>query len=284
MVEPAHRDAAPACTVAAIRQPISLADQFGVIDVDPDDPRKIREFLEKPTDPTGLPDTPDEVLASHGQLRLRRRRPGRGGHPRRRRATGTKHDMGGDIVPGVRAPRRGRRLRLQGQRGARAPTDRDRGYWRDVGTMRSYYDAHMDLVSVRCRSSTSTTTSGRSSPTTARTRRPSSSTAGTAEFGEAHQLDRLPRRASSRGAHVDELGARRRAATSTRAPRSTDSVLLDGVEVGRHAVVRRAIIDKNVVVPEDARIGRRPRGRTGPAASCHRVGLTVIGKGQVIKA
>src|SRR3954454_15784994 len=54
------------CTVAAIRQPISMADQFGVIDVNPNDPRTIREFLEKPKDPDGLPDAPDEVRTSMG--------------------------------------------------------------------------------------------------------------------------------------------------------------------------------------------------------------------------
>src|SRR5919106_1038816 len=50
----------------AIFQSLSLADQFGVIDVDPTSPSRIRAFLEKPTDPVGLPDSPDEVLASMG--------------------------------------------------------------------------------------------------------------------------------------------------------------------------------------------------------------------------
>ena len=56
-----------ACTVAAIRQPIALADQFGVIDVDPDDPTQDprRSWRSRRT-PTGLPDSPDEVLASMG--------------------------------------------------------------------------------------------------------------------------------------------------------------------------------------------------------------------------
>nr|BFF17294.1 hypothetical protein GCM10025730_08150 [Promicromonospora thailandica] len=54
----AHIDSGARATVAAIRQPIGMADQFGVIDVDPSDPTKIREFLEKPTEPVGLPDSP----------------------------------------------------------------------------------------------------------------------------------------------------------------------------------------------------------------------------------
>src|SRR5690348_10529453 len=54
------------CTVAAIRQPIAEADQFGVIDVHPTKTGAIREFLEKPKNAVGLPDSPDEVLASMG--------------------------------------------------------------------------------------------------------------------------------------------------------------------------------------------------------------------------
>src|SRR5947199_3454355 len=52
-------------TVAAIRQPLSMADQFGVIEVD-EGSKRIRSFREKPKDATGLPDSPDEVYASMG--------------------------------------------------------------------------------------------------------------------------------------------------------------------------------------------------------------------------
>ena len=70
-----HVESGAPCTVAAIRQPISLADQFGVIDVDPDGPAPIREFLEKPKDPVGPARQPRRGAGLHGQLRLRRRRP-----------------------------------------------------------------------------------------------------------------------------------------------------------------------------------------------------------------
>src|SRR3954453_5419091 len=62
----AHIASGAAATVAPIRQPLSMSDQFGVIDVQTDAPIRIREFLEKPTDPTPLPDNPDEILASMG--------------------------------------------------------------------------------------------------------------------------------------------------------------------------------------------------------------------------
>src|SRR6476660_5797405 len=61
-----HQETGAGVTVAAIRQPITLADQFGVIEVDDADPRKIGQFLEKPNNARGLPDAPDEVRASMG--------------------------------------------------------------------------------------------------------------------------------------------------------------------------------------------------------------------------
>ena len=146
MVDAARRVSGAACTVAAIRQPIELADQFGVIDVHPDDPSRIREFLEKPTDPIGLPDSPGEVLASMGNYVFDADALVEA-VTRDATMSGSKHDMGGDIVPSFVRRQQAGGLRLQGQRRCPASTDRDRGYWRDVGTLGSYYAAHMDVVS-----------------------------------------------------------------------------------------------------------------------------------------
>ena len=65
MVE-AHIESGRSCTVAAIRQPIEQSDQFGVIEVDPEDPTRIAQFVEKPKETQGLPDDPNSVLASMG--------------------------------------------------------------------------------------------------------------------------------------------------------------------------------------------------------------------------
>ena len=99
-----HLETGAGVTVAAIRQPISLADQFGVIEVDDADPRKIGQFLEKPKNAKGLPDAPDEVLASMGNYVF-------DADVLVDAVTedhdleGTKHDMGGDIVPAFVEPR-----------------------------------------------------------------------------------------------------------------------------------------------------------------------------------
>ncbi len=84
MVE-AHIESGAAATVAAIRQPISMSDQFGVIDVEPGGSGRIREFLEKPTDPTPLADNPDEILASMGNYVFDAQGAGRAGDQGRRR-------------------------------------------------------------------------------------------------------------------------------------------------------------------------------------------------------
>src|SRR4051794_12137236 len=141
----AHTASGAACTVAAIRQPIELADQFGVIDVHPDDPSKIREFLEKPTDPVGLPDSPGEVLASMGNYVFDADALVEA-VTRDATEIGSKHDMGGDIVPSfVRRQQAG--VYDYQDNDVAGSTDRDRDYWRDVGTLGSYYAAHMDVVS-----------------------------------------------------------------------------------------------------------------------------------------
>ena len=100
----AHVESGFGATVAAIRQPISMADQFGVIDVAPENPGKIRAFLEKPTDPSGAAGRARRGAGVHGQLRLRRR-----GAARRR---------DGRCGPGGLEARHGRRHRA-GLRGPR---------------------------------------------------------------------------------------------------------------------------------------------------------------------
>src|SRR5919112_891844 len=141
-----HIDTGAAASVAAIRQPIKLADQFGVIEVDSQDPRRIKQFLEKPSAPEGLPDNPDEVLASMGNYVFNTDAL-IDAVTRDADREDSKHDMGGDIIPDFVS---------RGEAGVydfrdndvEGSTDRDRDYWRDVGTLDSYYEAHMDLISV----------------------------------------------------------------------------------------------------------------------------------------
>lgn len=144
MVE-AHIRSGAGVTVSGIRQPRELAHQFGVIRTNPERPERIAEFLEKPAAVDGLADSPDEVLVSMGNYVF---------NADVLMAAVTEdadwedsdHDMGGDVIPAFveRGEANVYDMSLNEVPGAR---DADRLYWRDVGTIDSFYDAHMDLIS-----------------------------------------------------------------------------------------------------------------------------------------
>ena len=272
-----HIETGAGLTVAAIRQPISLADQFGVIEVDPADTRKIGAFREKPTDPVGLPDAPHEVLASMGNYVFTASKLVEAvteDHD----LEGSKHDMGGDIVP--RFVRESDAYVYDFKdNDVPGATERDRGYWRDVGTMDSYYDAHMDLISVH--------------PifnlynydwpiyTTMAPLPPAKFVHGSGDrVGEALSSMVSPGVVVS-GAQVNHSVLSPKVRVHSYAT-IADSVLLDDVEVGRYAVIRRAIIDKGVYVPEYCRIGVDHEHDRSRGFYVTEGGITVIGKGQKV--
>ena len=245
-----HLETGASCTVAAIRQPIGMADQFGVIDVDPTSPSQIRAFLEKPKDPVGLPDSPDEVLASMGNYVFDADAL-RDAVTRDAEMERSQHDMGGDIVPWF-VDRTESSVYDFKDNVVAGSNDRDRGYWRDVGTMRSYYDAHMDLVAPLpvfnlYNSEWPIYTSygplppaklvegehGRGVKTYNSILSPGVVVAG----GEVNRSVLSPSCRVESGAEV------------------SDSVLLTGVRIGAGSVVRNAILDKFVEVPPGVEIG-----------------------------
>ncbi|BAS08956.1 glucose-1-phosphate adenylyltransferase [Arthrobacter sp. Hiyo4] len=140
-----HVQSGAKATVAAVRQPLSMANQFGVIEVDPEDPQKIAAFVEKPATTPGLAADPTQFLASMGNYVFDADALVDALHVDAERLD-TKHDMGGDIIPYFVS---------QGEAGVYdftlndipGSTERDRTYWRDVGTIDSFYDAHIDLIS-----------------------------------------------------------------------------------------------------------------------------------------
>lgn len=272
-----HIESGAACTVAAIRQPISLANQFGVIEVDDADPKRIAAFLEKPEDPKGLPDNEHEVLASMGNYVFTAaalEEAVTADHDN----DASNHDMGGDIVPYFVG---------RGEAGVYdfkdndvpGSTDRDRGYWRDVGTIESYYDAHMDLVSIHpvfnlYNYEWPIYTQHTPYP-------PAKFVHGSGDrIGEALNSAVSPGVVVS-GAHVYASVLSPLVHVHSYAS-IQGSVILDGVEVGRHAQVRRAIIDKNVVVPEGCQIGIDHEHDRARGLHVTETGIVVVGKGQVV--
>lgn len=275
----AHIASGNDCTVAAIRQPIDQSDQFGVIETGPENPEQIAAFVEKPTETPGLPDAPDQILASMGNYIFTAsalvEAVSRDADQRE-----SAHDMGGDIVPYF-VERGSAGVYDFIRNDVPGSTDRDRDYWRDVGTIESFYDAHMDLISIHpvfnlYNEKWPVFTGVRNVPPAKFVH------AGAGRVGTAVDSIVSPGVVVS-GAQV---------ANSVLSPgvvlhswsSVSDSVLMDDVIVGRHCQVHRAIIDKGVVIPERTQIGLDPELDRARGFTVTESGITVVGKGTVIEA
>ncbi|WP_127126151.1 glucose-1-phosphate adenylyltransferase [Georgenia sp. SYP-B2076] len=272
-----HLDSGFPLTVAGIRQPVSMSDQFGVIQADEANPHKIGAFIEKPKDTPGLPDSPEEFLASMGNYVMDADAL-IDAVSRDAKDEGSKHDMGGDIVPAFVA---------QGAAGlydftfndVPGSTDRDRNYWRDVGSVDAFYEAHQDLISVfpvfnLYNDAWPLFTGYTGLP-------PAKFVYGHRER-LGHALDSLvsPGVIVSGGEVVGSVlspGTRVNSWSSVR-----DSVVFDGVDIGRNATVSRAILDKNVRVEEGAQIGLDRARDLERGFTVTESGITVVPKGKVV--
>lgn len=267
----AHIDSGAGVTVAGIRQARSQASQFGVIEV-AEDGRTIERFLEKPADPPGTPDDPDAAYISMGNYVFSTE-----ALIDALRADATDqnslHDMGGNIIPMFTGAGDAHVYDFAANV-VPGSTDRDRGYWRDVGTLDAYHDAHMDLVSVHpVFNLYNWQWPILNSP-------PPMPPAKFVEGGHAHE-SMVSAGSIVAGARVGTsvIGTDVRIGQGSRVE---GSVVLNGSRIGRNAVVRRAILDKNVIVPDGAQIG------VDLAADAERYtvtegGVVVIGKGTLVE-
>jgi glucose-1-phosphate adenylyltransferase len=273
----AHIESGKGVTVAAIRQPISLANQFGVIEVDPKNPKKISAFREKPSNPIGLPDSPNEVLASMGNYVFSATAlieaievDGE--------LTESSHDMGGDIVPYMVA-RDDAAVYDFTYNQIPGSTERDHSYWRDVGTIDSYYDAHMDLISVMPVFNLYNT----EWPIfTQQINLPPAKFVHDGEGNQGRTTDSIVSLGTVVSGGIVERSVLSPWVKVNSHALVTDSVLLDGVQIGRNATVRRAILDKGVVVSDGAMIGVDRQRDIDRGFTVTESGLTVVGKGVVV--
>ncbi|MBN2578055.1 MAG: glucose-1-phosphate adenylyltransferase [Pirellulales bacterium] len=253
-------------TVGALHVPARLSNQFGVLTTDGHN--NIVGFEEKPRVPRG---NSESILASMGiyvftarflfeQLCLDATRPQ------------SQHDFGRNIIPS-----------LIGSHGVRAypfmdENRKQEAYWRDVGTLDAYYEANMDLVSV----DPLLNLYDRQWPV--RTYQPNLPPPKFvfAEHGErgrrGQALDSMVCQGSIiSGGHVRRsiIGFNSRINSYAVVE---DSILFEGVDVGRYARIRRAIIDKGVNIPAGTEIGYHPELDLSRGFTVTENGVTVIPK------
>jgi glucose-1-phosphate adenylyltransferase len=263
----AHIAGGLGCTVAAIRVPRSQASEFGVIDAGDD--AKIDQFLEKPADPPGLPDDPESSFASMGNYIFSTQALIDALTTDAASET-SRHDMGGDIIPAFVAGGDAQVYDFSSNEVA-GSTDRDRAYWRDVGTIDAYHEAHMDLVSVDpvfnlYNMDWPISTYPVQMPGAKFTLR-----------GLALDSVVSPGCIISGGSiESSVLSPNVRVLESSKVDRS---VLLSSVRIGKKAVVRNAILDKNVVVADGAKIGVDRQADLDRGFTISDGGITVVGKG-----
>jgi glucose-1-phosphate adenylyltransferase len=265
-----HLETGAGVTVAAIQVKRSEASEFGCIEL-ADDGITIKAFHEKPVNPPAMPGNPDYTLVSMGNYIFKR--------DVMEEALladaddlASRHDLGGNIIPMLTAQGRAFAYDFANNH-VPGETERDKGYWRDVGSIDAYYDAHMDLVSIH----PIFNLYNREWPLL--TNPPSLPPAKFSENGSAVDSivgagsiiagGRMERSVASFDVHVGDHAI------------VQGAVLMPSVRVGKGAIVRNAILDKNVVIEPGAQIGvdlDRDRERYTISPS----GIVVVGKGEIV--
>jgi glucose-1-phosphate adenylyltransferase len=240
----AHIDSGLGATIAGIRVPRAEASAFGIIDAEPSG--KIRQFLEKPADPPGLPDSPDESYASMGNYIFSTR-----DFVDRlvddAANTKSKHDMGGNMIPAY--VKDGEALVYDFTLNTVPDaTDKDRNYWRDVGTIDAYHQAQMDLVSIDPQFNLY---NQRWPVLTNQVQLPGAKfvNRGSAEdsivsHGCIVSGGDVYRSVLSPGCRIHSWA------------RVEDSMLFHGVDIGRRCMIYRAIIDKGSAIEPGVEVGK----------------------------
>lgn len=240
-------------TVAVIPVPISQAKSFGIAVVDHN--WKIQDFEEKPDNPKSMPQDKEKVLASIGNYIFNRDVLVKLLEEDSNKETG--HDFGTNIIPTAISQKSKVYAYNFFDNEVPGVVDKEKGYWRDVGTIEAYWQANMDLVSV------SPAFNLYNYEWPIMTLQLPCPPAKFVFADEAHKRV---------GIATDSVVAEGCIISGGKINRSvlfpkvrinsyssvTESILMEGVNIGRYAKVKRAIIDKNVNIPEKMEIGFNP--------------------------
>jgi glucose-1-phosphate adenylyltransferase len=261
-------------TIGCIPVPLREATSFGVMHVDERD--RVVRFQEKPREPVPMPDDPTHCLASMG-IYVFTARPMYELLCQDATRADSDHDFGKSIIPGLIASNRVCGYRFRDKNRKAVP------YWRDVGTLDAYYQANMDLVEI----DPVLNLYDREWPI--RTHLPQlpppkfvfsdDGFRGQVRRGEAHD-SMVCQGCIISGGHV------RRSILSPDVRVNSyaiveNSILFEGVDVGRHSRIKKAIIDKDVRIPQNTTIGHDPEYDRKRGFQVTEQGVVVIAKDEV---
>jgi glucose-1-phosphate adenylyltransferase len=270
-----HLASGAGVTVAAIAVPRAEATGFGVILTGPDG-KLVKEFLEKPAQPPAMPGLPGQSYASMGNYlfdadvlvdAVRK--------DAADDASG--HDMGGDIIPMLVSQRAAYAYDFAANQVPGA-TVRDAGYWRDAGTLDSYFAAQMDLCAVP----PAFRLDNRRWPILPQLpARPPEPVRDRARAGRMVSSSLISRGATVAGGLVRQsvLSPGVRVGQGASVERT---VLLQDARIGSRAVIRHAIVDENAVVPAGVQVGVDKQHDRARGLLVSSGGVTIVGKGQQV--
>lgn len=269
-----HKEKSADLTISAIPIPIEEAHEFGIIEVDDD--WKLTNFVEKPkTAPKSIPGNPNMCLASMGNYIFNKDSLLKA-LEEDEKIENSNHDFGKNVIPMML--NEGKRIYVYNFNENVFPgmSDRERGYWMDVGSIDAYWQANMDLLDY----DPELNLYSQAWPL-----RTFNYNYPPAKFiwEEGERVGMATNSMVSEGCIVSGAGLSRCVLSPKVKVNSfsqiSESILMENVEIGRHSRIKKAIIDKNVIVPPNTRIGfnREEDEKRGFHVSPN--GVTVVPKG-----
>jgi len=262
-----HRKKQAEVTVAALPVPLHAAKGFGIIEVDREG--LVTGFEEKPKQPKPMPKDPEQAYSSMGNyifdadllikvLEEDASKPG-------------SHDFGRDVIPGLIKQHRVVAYNFQDNIVPGTKPYEEQGYWRDVGTLDAYWQAHMDMLG---------TTPLFDLRNEAWPILSDTFDGPTASFGRVTIEDSFV----GQGSLVTEATIRRsvigRNVQIEHGAEVDECVILDGAKIGAKARLHRVIVDRFNVIPEAAEIGFAPDRDRKQFATMTKSGLVVLPRGR----
>jgi glucose-1-phosphate adenylyltransferase len=230
-------------TLASIEVPVAEGTRFGIVGIDEQD--KVVSFAEKPDAPASVPGSPDVALASMGIYIFKADVLVRA--LEQDAAVNSEHDFGKNIIPALirEAPVYSYRFYDENKKASK--------YWRDIGTLDAYFEASMDLCQVNPEFNLY------DPEWPLRTYQPQSPPAKFVFAEEGRRCGQALDSIISGGCIISGS----RVSGSILCPNVRvhsfcdieQTILMPGVRVGRHARIRRAIVDRDVLIPRGALIG-----------------------------